>query len=221
MWPQFGHSHALDGPLPLPDPPNERLSFKGYFEDGTQLVGYLSATGTQWIDTGITPLIGDELELKNVQCVKKTSGTQAVLSAGTGNYQIILLVSDGTYPNITSFWKYFATGGAKENKPPIYLNDPTTIKVDGEGNLYYNSEFIIQSPPTGEVNTSLRLFYRANNTSPMTGNIGAVNIKRDGELVINLIPVLKSDGTACMYDLISKQYFINKGTGTFNYGEIE
>ena len=32
MSPQLGHSHAFDGPLPLPDPPNERLSFKGYFE---------------------------------------------------------------------------------------------------------------------------------------------------------------------------------------------
>lgn len=192
-------------------------SFKGYFEDGSLLVSYLSATGTQWIDTGITPLMGDEIELKNVQCNKKGSGYQAVFSAGTGDYQTILLVGDGaTYR--TAFYKYFATGGAQNVDEPFNLNNLTKIKVDGEGSIYYNDEFVIQSPPVQETDSSLRLFYRANNSSPMTGNIGAVSIKRDGNFVVNLVPVVKSDNTVCMLDLVSKQYFVNQGSGSFSYG---
>lgn len=192
-------------------------SFKGYFEDGSRLVSYLSATGTQWIDTGITPLIGDEIELKNVQCERKVSGYQAVFSAGTGDYQTILLVGDGaTYR--TAFYKYFATGGAQNVDEPFNLNNLTKIKVDGEGSIYYNDEFVIQSPPVQETDSSLRLFYRANNSSPMTGNIGAVSIKRDGNFVVNLVPVVKSDNTVCMLDLVSKQYFVNQGSGSFSYG---
>lgn len=195
-------------------------TFKGYFEDGSRLVSYLSATGTQWIDTGITPLMGDELELKSVQCKKKGSGMQVVFSAGTGTYQLIILVADGTYSDRASFYKYFASGGAKNINPPNYLNNPTKIKIDSEGSVFYNDVFIIQSPPENEVNSSMRLFYRANNSQPMTGNIGAVSIKRDGKFVINLLPVVKSDNTVCMLDLIYDRYFINQGSGTFNYGTV-
>lgn len=189
--------------------------FKGYLDGGSQVVSSLTASGTQWIDTSITPLIGDEIELRNVQCVKKSSGMQAVFSAGTGNYQVIILVADGTYSDRASFYKYFASGGAKNINPPNYLNNPTNIKITGDGSVYYNDNFIIQSPPEGAVNTTLRLFYRANDSQPMTGKIGAVSIKRNGEFILNLIPVIKPDSTACMYDLITKQYFVNQGTGTF------
>lgn len=191
--------------------------FKGCFEDGSQVVSYLSATGTQWIDTGVIPLMGDELELKNVQCKKKSSGMQSVFSAGTGNYQTILLVADGTYSDRASFYKYFASGGAKNINPPNYLNDLTNIKITGDGSVYYNDNFIIQSPPEGVVNTTLRLFRRANDSQPMTGDIGTVSIKRGGKYVQYLIPVIKVDGTACMYDLISKKYLTNKGTGSFTF----
>jgi hypothetical protein len=190
----------------------------GCFKDGTRVVSYLTASGTQWIDTGITPLIGDEIELKNVQCKKKSSGMQTIFSAGTGDYQTILLVADGGYPTRGAFYRCFSTGGAQNVNEPYFLNDPTTIRVDGEGNIYYNDEFIVQSPPVHETDGSMRLFYRANNSYPMTGNIGSVSIKRDGEFVINLVPVVKSDNTVCMLDLVSGEYFVNQGSGTFNYG---
>lgn len=187
--------------------------FKGYFEDGSQVVSYLSATGTQWIDTGITPLMGDEIELKSVQC-KRNSSLQTIFSAGMGAYQTILLIGNSG----VDWYKYFATGGAQPINEPFNLNNPTTIRVDGEGSIYYNDTFVVQSPPVQETDSSMRLFYRVGNTSPMTGNIGAVSIKRDGEFIIDLIPVVKSDNTACMLDLISKQYLVNKGTSPFTYG---
>lgn len=41
---------------------------------------------------------------------------------------------------------------------------------------------------------------------------------RDGKKLIELIPALRnSDGVAGMFDRVSKQFFVNKGTGKFGY----
>lgn len=45
-----------------------------------------------------------------------------------------------------------------------------------------------------------------------------VSNKRNGKTLIELIPALRnSDGVAGMFDRVSKQFFVNKGTGTFGY----
>lgn len=36
-------------------------------------------------------------------------------------------------------------------------------------------------------------------------------------LVLDLIPVVKSDGTVCMFDQVHRDYYYNAGTGTFTY----
>lgn len=41
----------------------------------------------------------------------------------------------------------------------------------------------------------------------------------NNQLIQDLRPCLGKDGTACMYDTVSKQYFYNQGTGQFAYGE--
>ena len=43
--------------------------------------------------------------------------------------------------------------------------------------------------------------------------------KKDGELVRDLIPALRiADSKPGMYDLVSRQFFVNQGTGEFSYG---
>lgn len=191
------------------------LAYKSEEPEYTVL-DYLEATGTQWIDTLFTLQIGDEIELKNVQCVINSTGFQTVFSAGTGDYQTILLVNTPASLR-AAFFKYFATGAAQNIDLPLVLDTPTTIKVDGLGNIYYNDEFVVQSNPGGQVDSSLRLFYRTNNSSPMIGKIGAVTVKRNGKLVLDLISVLDKNSIPCMYDLVTKQYLPNQGTGKFTY----
>lgn len=38
-------------------------------------------------------------------------------------------------------------------------------------------------------------------------------------LVADFVPVVKMDGTVCMYDKVNKRYYYNAGTGTFTYTE--
>ena len=42
----------------------------------------------------------------------------------------------------------------------------------------------------------------------------------EGNLVQHLISVLDSEGTPCMYDLVTETFFYNQGTGTFSYGDV-
>lgn len=44
-----------------------------------------------------------------------------------------------------------------------------------------------------------------------------VKVRVNGQLVYNLIPVLDKNSIPCMYDLVSKKYFKNEGTGQFTY----
>ena len=47
--------------------------------------------------------------------------------------------------------------------------------------------------------------------------IYSFTISKDGNKIMNLIPVLDRNGTPCMYDTVSKHTFYNKGTGKFLY----
>ena len=47
--------------------------------------------------------------------------------------------------------------------------------------------------------------------------IYSFTISKDGDKIMNLIPVLDRNGTPCMYDTVSKKTFYNAGTGEFLY----
>lgn len=38
--------------------------------------------------------------------------------------------------------------------------------------------------------------------------------------IMNAFPVLDNNGTACLYDAVTKKYYYNQGTGEFLYGEV-
>lgn len=66
----------------------------------------------------------------------------------------------------------------------------------------------------GENTTNLRLFYGYN--APTKCKIAAIWHKRAGAFLYNLIPAKRnSDGVLGMYDLVSKTFFTNVGTGSF------
>ena len=171
-------------------------------------VTYLESTGTQWIDTLYTPEIGDEFEFKNLSYTTYNSG--AAFSAGTGSYQLILLQQNVYY------YKYFATGSAATLAMNLF-NNPSTITIDSTGVFYWNGSSIGVSAPQGDVNTTLRLFIRANDTSQMLGRIGEVKISNGGSVKLHLIPVLDTRNVPCMYDKVSRAFLYNQGSGEFLY----
>ena len=195
-------------------------SFKGFFEDGTQLVSYLSSTGTQWIDTGIfgTENIsietGFEFTTKDVQYLFGSSVTynkdtfcHSINPSSGKLYRTFIGARTGTFGNVG---EVFSTKMSVNN---AYFST-TQIRLDDE--VYdFTSVTPFKTP------TPMYLFAKSNNGT--VDYFAKVKVKffkiyDNGVLVQNLIPVVKSDGTACMLDLASKKYFVNAGTGTFNYG---
>lgn len=45
-----------------------------------------------------------------------------------------------------------------------------------------------------------------------------LKVERNGELAIDLIPVVDNNGVVCMYDKVSGEFFYNQGTGEFIAG---
>lgn len=184
-----------------------------------QELDYIQSTGTQWIDTGYTPVQNDELEIKNVICKPLTSTHQALFSAGTGTYQWILLISQKSDNAVLSgYYKYFSSGNADEISITHNLNTAKTVKSNSTG-LYYGDTNVGSLSYGGAVNTTLRLLIRANGATPATAQIGEVTIKNGDTLKRNMIPCYrKSDNAVGMYDLVEKKFFGNAGTGTFLMG---
>lgn len=180
-----------------------------------QEVEYIESTGTQYIDTGYTPVNGDEIEIKNVKCFNKTD-YQTIFSAGTITYQWILLLSKSTEAGYANY-KYFAEGGASV-VTSRNLNTATTVKSNSSG-LYYDGNLVASSSYGGAINTSLRLFKRANDSYPANAQMGEVTIRSGETVVRDMIPCYRlSDNVVGMYDLANDVFYTNAGTGTFLIG---
>lgn len=65
-----------------------------------------------------------------------------------------------------------------------------------------------------------------NNLSALTNNTAYIETKyvklwdEKDNLVLDLIPVVKNDGTVCMYNKVNGAYYYNSGEGTFTYSEL-
>ena len=104
---------------------------------------------------------------------------------------------------------------------PHYMNGNKVAKND----KYYIEKFyltrndkLIGIKDIKNNDVTLKLFCNA--TSQMSSiRMYKYKIWDNNILVRNFVPVIrKSDNVAGMYDIVTKQFFENAGTGTFNYG---
>jgi len=183
-------------------------------------IEYLRGTGTQYIDTGYTPVIGDSIYCEfMLDVAASTIYHQALYSAGTGNYQVIFLIAQT--PNGISgvYIKHFASGAAAILNYYTSVNTWYTLTVTSAG-VSTIGNHTITSNPKAEIDgneKTLWLWKRRNNTSPFNGRIRRFYIKNNGVMKLDLIPVRKGT-TGYMYDKVSGKLFGNAGTGEFILG---
>ena len=182
-------------------------------------VEYLESTGTQYIDTGYTPIIGDSIHIEFTHTSYNIGDNYRCLySAGTGTYQLIHLgcksaAIDGAY------YKYFASGGAAEFNYHPALNTWYALDVNGNGTATIDN-YTCTSTPQNALDgnsTTLWLLLRRNNTSPFIGKIRRFWLENNGVRKIDYISV-RVGQVGYMYDKVSKQLFGNSGTGSFTIG---
>lgn len=168
---------------------------------------YLESTKTQWIDTRIIPVFGDEINVK----AKRLGDVAPIFYAGANNQFTIFPSGAGN----VIYTKYFQSGTAKTFFSKYFEKDGLFH------NFTYNKNGLVIdgikvcgiSDNRLESNSPLQLF--RTNTAYGELAMKKLTLSREDEILLNLIPALDPSGRPCMYDTITRQPFYNRGTGEF------
>lgn len=174
-------------------------------EQGMRYVQYIESTGTQYLETGMTPTSTSEF-IVDADFVKYAND-DTFFSAST----------NWSFSQLTLFWSgqnwYFAVKNApfKQNFDRyIYKVVGSTIYVDDVQkvtNYWYNSY----------VNTTLKIFCHGSKSRNSGGKLYGSTFKDNGTLLQNLVPVAIGN-VGYMLDTISGNLFGDANGGYFTPG---
>lgn len=184
-----------------------------------QEVEYIESSGTQYIDTGFKP---NQTTSISINALMETPQRYANVIGGSRNssrtasfavllYKDVFCSSYGTQNNITSSEAY------EVNKKYETKLDKNLFYVDGTLLTTHDSQ-------TFQSDYNIYLFgWNDGGTfdadQSLKGNIYSAKIWDNGTIVRDFIPCYrKSDNVIGMYDLVTKTFFTNSGTGTFTKG---
>lgn len=176
---------------------------------------YIESSGEQYIDTNIKPTGSMDFE---VTAYVKSSAVQGTLFSGGDNYNSKYLgVSiDQANPGESDI-RY----DSQRYKFTLSSEKFTVSKVSNKL-LLDNVEFAVCSVVTFVSNYPIRLFAYNRGGSigeKIVAKLYGLKLSDNGSAVANFIPAKRnSDGTIGMYDLVSKSFFTNAGTGAFIAG---
>lgn len=197
----------------------------GGLPEGYTAVDYIQSSGAQWINTEYILQSSDTVELKAEYAQKgslnystaylcgsdKRSGVDFDISediAGFGIRDVFGAVTtrSGVSPEIgTEF---------------VVVSSISLLRV-------VVGETITEIPKGAQTYTPLNwpvyLFTtNRNKTAFGAAFIGKIYYAKitngQGEMTLNCIPCLDTEGVPCMFDLVSRKSFYNKGTGSFTWG---
>ena len=172
-------------------------------------------TSGQYINTGIGIKSTLKIELKFR--VVSQSGDYGFFG-GRLSGQSNLLVR---FKNNTQFASDYGAARYYTSIVPSINEEITLIK---DKNLTYINGILVSTAniATFSVGANVFMFMSNNNGVPSslasgisTTDIFYCKIWDNDVLVRDFIPVLKTDGTYCMYDKVSGTYFLNQGAGSF------
>lgn len=179
-----------------------------------QEVEYLENIGDSYITTDYIPIIGDTIHVDYKNTVVPTGQTRmAVFWAGTDTYQIGLLRYDASVSYVDLF-----TSSALAFR--VGMGTGHWFGFNMSGNIAsMNTTSVTFSGQSALVNnTNMWLFRRRNDSQPHFGSIKCFWAERNGERIIDLVPI-RIGTTGYMYDKVSGQLYGNSGTGDFILGD--
>ncbi len=178
-----------------------------------QEVAYLKSDGGQYIDSEV---IASTSIITEVKC-QSFAGNKCIVGMGTTasqRYQI--------YANTDLTYSVLCAGTAS-NMGGVPTAELATIKLDPVAQKASINDVVYDLPFTGAVqNRTLWLFAR-NQTSNVKNYYSTTNMwyckMWDIDTPIrDYVPCYrKADKKPGMYDLVTKRFFINQGTGEFSY----
>lgn len=181
---------------------------------GYKLCKYLEGTGTQWIDTLITPIFGDVIHTK----VERIGKEAPLFYAGAGNQLIVLPSEFGYNTRGVVFTKYFQGATAAVAFPTQHFDIDGIFHnmTFGQDGLFVDGVNVCGiSNNRMAANSTLCLF--RSSAAFGCARMASFTLERDGQVLMEYIPALDASGKPCMYDTISSDTFYNKGAGEFLY----
>ena len=185
-----------------------------------QQVEYIESTGTQWIDTGVPAVSGLRAEFK-IYSDRYSSFDGIVLGTRLKN-------GDRMYFLDAERGKYCYGYGSYENANFLFVNgvaydinailkrNEQRIIVDDTEILHRNLDITVNA--VGNLFLFICNYVNSTNSNPFLGKVYYCRIYRDDLPLRNLIPCINNLGNAGMYDLVSRSFFPNSGTGSFLFG---
>lgn len=184
-------------------------------------VEYLLSTGMQYINTGKTFIVTDELHMVG----ENLGGGDTYLVApsvwNNNNNRFAMIGGDGSRTAGVGFGN---RGTGDTLLSPRFSFAGVTIDI------WYRNRIFTSNNPSGTYSfydgtsvsfggetTPLQLFYGY--IAPTSGKIMSYQHYRDNSLIMDLIPCYRNaDNKPGMYDLVSGSFFVNQGSNEFILG---
>ena len=189
---------------------------------GIKPVKYIKSTGTQKIDTLITPALDIVIKIKFAQHTDTSNYIIGACPSDSTDFRIFVIHSNNSF--------YYDYGSQRKTFSTSYFTNGTIYEMEF-GNYYLKQDGVtrITASAVTSVGTSqpITVFGGYANVTPVYGNFFTVGtelhylqIYKSGVLVRDFIPVLDADNIPCLYDSVSDSLFHNLGTGVFEYEEL-
>ena len=171
------------------------------------LLEYIESTGTQWIDTGVKPNQNYSIEVKFQTSQQSKAG---------------VLVCDENW-NLNGFGIFSNTSewGTYSFNTNMYGASPVEVTLRNAELFVNGSSVHTFSPNSFACPVSLTLFCLNRNGIKqefMTGRLYYARVYVGNDTVKEYLPAKDSNGVACLYDNIAKEYVYNSGSGNFISG---
>lgn len=234
-WKVGGNTYAQNtceygGTLTVPSTPPTKYGYTFQGWGKYVQLEYIESTGMQYIDTGYIPNDNTRMEIVYKTTAIDISRCGATPIGGRVAYNnkqfnIFSPVNTLTMNYICFANSCFTVGFESINKEMTGIIDiPNNYVAFKTKNQEYTRESNSYIPRV-EYEQPLYLFNNNNNGHAGTCDgtriqIMSVQLSENGDLIHDFIPVLDSNGVACMYDKETKQFYYNLGTGDFVPGPV-
>lgn len=185
-----------------------------------QEIAWIESSGTQWIDTGIYPNQSDVF-----RCTLQSGNPSEAQACGIG------YIKSKDYNNSRVAFRLLPTkiafalgiGDYSFASEPDGQKHTIIIDIQNSRGILDNREVVTAADANFQYQKERRLplFSQFSNSSYTCYKLRIYDFlcMRNGTAIQHLIPCFrKADGVAGMYDLVSRSFFMNSGTGDFIKG---
>lgn len=183
-----------------------------------EVLPYIEATGTQYIDTKVVPTLETVVE-----ATFSTSNFGKWLFGSRGSDGAADTYAANLSASNQVWFQMQNNSTSSKFSTSNYSNKQTTIKTNKDAVVVDGTQVGTIGRMT-ELTSEHSIYLGALNQNgsvvqnPFVGKIYSAKIWDNGKLVRHFVPARDKDGNVGLYDLVSAQMFLNAGSGNFSFG---